>query len=201
MTFAGDGRPVQGYPLTPTHQGTVGRGGGGSGKGGGSSAVPVLLAAIAIVIIIVAGGIFLAMWFVGQLGGGDKDVTDVFESEVTVAEDGHFRYVLLTNWEPRATVTVTAVSTSGAPFDVFLMDEGQYMNTYGNTSTGSFSAVHRWENVTDLADTVALRDVDAPLYLVIDNTDNPLLPGDAVPEGVLTVTLRTETTYTVEQIY
>ena len=196
-----DSQPVHGYPMAPTVHGPRAQEGGGDKKAGSSSLTPVLLAAIAIVVVIVAGGILLAVWFFGQLESSAEDETYEFETEVIVAEDGHFRHTLMEDWGDTATVNISVQSLSGDNCDIYIMDEDQYESAYGNATTGSFSAIYKWENLTSMEEVIVFQSTRPFLYLVVDNTDNPLTPSDAVPDGTITVALRVVTTYHWEAVF
>jgi hypothetical protein len=146
---------------------------------------------IAVVIILT---LLLLVWAIGTLPTLDEpDDPIVFETEVIIADGGHFRHTLIDSWSGRQDVTVTITSLTGGPFDVYIMDVDQYENAYGNDTTGSFSFLFRAENVTQFDFTEELETQEWELIIIVDNTDNPLLAEDATPVGTISVQVRTET--------
>ncbi len=176
-------RPVQEYAYPPYSQS---RQAPPAPKQGMS---PGLIIAIVLVVVLVVVGIAVALFlsFIGTIQDETWEDTEDFQSDVHIAEGGHFRYVLTEFWQDELEVNMTISSLEGGRFDVYIMDGDQYENAYGNASTGAFSAVARWQNVTNVLDLLAYEDVEGPLYLVVDNARMDHVPGSAHPSGPIHV--------------
>ena len=144
-----------------------------------------------IVVVLVIGALGLAVIFslMADLGGdGWEDTRDV-SREVLIEEGGHFRLLLSDSWGSQLLVNMSVRQLDGSRFDVYIMDSDQYENAYGNLSSGAFSTLARWQNVSALSDSVSIDDPRGPISLVVDNVDMPLVPGSTVPEGPIEVAL------------
>ncbi len=157
-----------------------------TGTGGRKGKVPswVVIIVLVIIVMIALAGFFISMLFSGLDTGPD---VRRFDDQVLVDDGGHFRHTIMDGWSGPDQVTLNISSITGGRFDVYIMDGDQYENTYGNQSTGAFSAVARYENVTFVDDELELESHQLPFFLVIDNRDYQLTPGDAVPTGVIEV--------------
>jgi len=138
---------------------------------------------LVVVLVVVAIAVFLFLSFISTIGDESWEDTEDFESDVQIAEGGHFRFVLTEFWQDELEVNLTVSLLAGGRFDVYIMDGDQYENAYGNASTGAFSALARWQNVTNVLDLVTYQDVEGPLYLVVDNVGMDHVPGSARPSG------------------
>ena len=113
--------------------------------------------------------------------------TQEYETEVIIAEGGHYKYALDWVYYEELEVELEISSSDNKNFDVYIMDNDQYENAYEQNDTIiAFSAYFSKENVTKVDEKV-----DLPAryfyYLVIDNKDTPLTPNDATPDGVITL--------------
>ncbi len=160
-----------------------------------SSSINTVLVVL-LVVILVGAGLFMAFFlFIGSFGGDPWEENMDFEQEVFIQEEGHFRYFLADPWEERVEVNFTITLTGGGPFDVYIMDQEQYDNSYGNTSTGSFSSTFSWHNVTVVHDVIELENIRTQYFLVVDNTDMSFLPENARPEGPVSMDVEIHVTY------
>jgi hypothetical protein len=151
---------------------------------------------VLLVVIVVGAGLFMAFFFfIGSMGDDTWEENMDFESEVFIAEEGHYRHFISDSWEERVEVNFTVSLTGGGPFDVYIMDQEQYDNSYGNMSTGSFSSTFSWENVSVVHDVVELENTRTMYYLVIDNTEMSFLPDSAQPEGPVSMDVEIHATY------
>ncbi|GEM_PF-6658418 len=81
--------------------------------------------------------------------------------------------------------------------DLLIMTRSDYYSYLGNT-TSTFSAEKKYLNITDLHKEIPLPySAAVDLYLVIDNTDIPLLPDDAPPQDNLRLQIHVETNWDV----
>ncbi len=159
-----------------------------------SSATNTVL--IVLLVVIVLGAVlFMAFFFISSWSGEPWEETMDFEQEVFIQEEGHFRHFIADSWEERVEVNFTMTLTGGGPFDIYIMDQEQYDNSYGNMSTGSFSSTFSWQNVTVVHDVIELEDTRTEYYLVIDNTDVSFLPESAKPEGPISMDVELHVTY------
>ncbi len=158
----------------------------------GTAMVVVLIVVVMIIIGIIAIAIMFTL--IADIGGDGWEDTRRFSTDVIIDEGGHFRFLLSDNWESELVVNMSLVRLNGSRYDVYIMDLNQYENAYGNQSTGAFSALAKWQNVTTFADSVSLDDPQDAIYLVIDNVDMPHVPGNAVPVGPVHVEIELEIT-------
>lgn len=184
-------RPIQEYPYPPYSQPQRAP---PPQKQGMS---PGLIVAIVLVVVLVVVGIaaFMFFSFLSSIQDEPWEDTQDFESDVEIAEGGHFRYTLTQFWQEEMEVNLTVSLLQGASFDVYIMDGDQYENAYGNASTGAFSAVDRWQNVTNVYDIVTYEEVEGPLYLVVDNVRMAHVAGSAHPTGPIHVELELHLVY------
>ena len=158
----------------------------------GTSTVLIVM----LVVILVGAGLFMTFFFfIGSFEGEPWEETTDFETEVFIADEGHFRHFIADSWEERVEVNFNITLSSGGPIDVYIMDQEQYDNTYGNMSTGSFSSTFSWENVSLVSDVIELENTRTEYYLVIDNTDMSFLPDSATPEGPVTLDVEVHITF------
>ena len=157
---------------------------------------PIVIAVIIIVVIIVMGIIAMMVFvsMISSIDGEPWEETDTFEDDVYIDEGGHWRYVLTAGWSVEFQVNITIGSMEGGPFDVYIMTANQYENAYGNASTGAFSATFTWQNVSSVIDMSLIEEPRDMYYLVVDNVDMPHVPGNAVPEGPIQVSIELEMT-------
>jgi hypothetical protein len=146
-----------------------------------------------VIVVVVILGLVLLVWLASTIDLDGTDDPVVFESDVVIAVDGHFRHTLVDSWSGPVDARLNVTSIEGGRFDVYIMDREQYENAYGNETTGSFSFLFRAENVTRWEFAEELDAQDQEIYCVIDNMDNPLLQGDATPVGPITVHIRMST--------
>jgi hypothetical protein len=185
------GPPVQQYvppsPYSqPSHEAR-------SGKKGPSTALVVILIIVIFVVLGILGMVFLFS-LVANLDGEPWENSREFETEVHIEDGGHFRYLLSDAWEDELEVNMTLGLLNGSRFDVYIMDRQQYMNAYGNESTGAFSALFSWQNVSAVRDLVTMERRDVEYYIIIDNMDMAHVPGSATPEGPIHVEMFLEIT-------
>ena len=160
-----------------------------------SSATNTVLIVL-LVVILVGAGLFMAFFlFIGSIPGDPWEENMDFEQEVFIQEEGHFRHFIAGSWEERVEVNFTITLTWGGPYDVYIMDQEQYDNSYGNMSTGSFSSTFAWENVTVVHDVIELENTRTEYYMVIDNTDKSFLLDSARPEGPISMDVEVHVTY------
>ncbi len=158
-----------------------------------STAVVVVI--IIVVMIVLAIGAFAFMIFIiGDIAGNGWEDTRTFSTDVIIEDGGHFRYLLSDNSEDELVINLSLRQLNGSRYDVYIMDNNQYENAYGNESTGAFSALLRWQNVSTFADSVSLEDPGGPIWMVVDNVQMPHVPGNAVPQGPIHVEMDLEMT-------
>lgn len=162
------------------------------------STTNTVLVVILVVILVVAGLFVAFFFFMGSFVGEPWEETMDFDQEVFIQEEGHFRHFIADSWEERVEVNFNITLTGGGPYDVYIMDQEQYDNSYGNLSTGSFSTTFSWENVTVIHDVIELENTRTAYYLVIDNTDMSFLPESAKPEGPISMDVEVHITYLYE---
>ncbi len=150
---------------------------------------------VLLVVIVLGAGLFMAFFFISSWSVEPWEDTMDFEQEVFIQEEGHFRHIIADSWEERVEVNFTITLTGGGPYDIYIMDQEQYDNTYGNMSTGSFSSTFSWENVTVVHDVIELEDIRTEYYLIIDNTDMSFLPDSAQPAGPVSMDVELHVTY------
>jgi hypothetical protein len=157
---------------------------------------PMVIAVIIIVVIVVMGIIAMLAFvsMIASIDGEPWEETDTFESDVYIDEGGHFRYELTDGWSDEFQANITIGSMEGGPFDVYIMTTNEYENAYGNASTGAFSATFKWQNMSSVIDMVLFESLGETYYLVVDNVDMPHVPGNAVPEGPIRVSIELEMT-------
>ena len=131
---------------------------------------------------------------------GSEERTETYSSEATIGEGGHFRYTLGGSYYDELEVAIEISSHNASYFDIYIMDEDQYENSYGifKDDENSFSATYMNENVTFMNDTVTLPELpryDNNYYLVIDNRETSLTPDDADPKGTINVSMKITETY------
>ncbi len=150
-------------------------------KGMTTAAVVILI----IVVMIVIGIIALAFIFslVADIDGDPWEETREFETEVHIEDGGHFRFLLSDSWGDELEVNLTIGLLNGSKFDVYIMDGQQYWNAYGNESTGAFSALFSWNNVSAVRDMVTIESLNDDYFLIVDNVEMSHVPGSAIPEG------------------
>lgn len=155
----------------------------------------VIVVIIIVIMVLLAIGFFAFMVFmVGDIAGGGWEDTRTFSTDVLIEDGGHFRYLLSANWEDELIVNLSLRQLNGSRYDVYIMDDNQYENAYGNSSTGAFSTLLKWQNVSTFADSASLEDPGGPIWLVIDNEHMPHVPGNAVPQGPIHVEVDLEIT-------
>jgi hypothetical protein len=182
--------PVQHYvPQSPYYQ-TQGQP--PPERKGMSTAMGVILIIVVLVVIGILGLAFMYS-LVSDLGDPWED-TRRFQDDVYIKEDGHFRVLLSDSWEDELVVNLTIGLLNGSRYDVYIMNSFQYENAYGNTSTGAFSSLFEWQNVTSVTDSITLEMPQDVVYLVVDNEDMPHVPGSAAPEDTIHVELDLEIT-------
>jgi len=152
---------------------------------------------VVLLVVIMVGAVLLMafFFFIGSLEGEPWEETTDFDQEVFIQEEGHFRQFIAGSWEERVQVNFTVILTGGGPYDVYIMDQDQYDNSYGNMSTGSFSSTFSWENVTVVHDVIELENTRTEFYLVIDNTDMSFLPESAKTEGPISMDVEVHVTF------
>ncbi len=171
----------------------------GSGDGqpeGSKKGKPTSLIIVAVVLVMIGIAVVLGfVFFMSMIGSDSWDEERDFHSDVYIEEGGHFRYVLSESWEERVEVNITISTLEGGSFDLYIMDADQYENAYGNSSTGSFSAIHSFQNVSAQHISLELEDTRTIYYLVIDNSHMPHVPGSTSPVGPISVDADIHVTY------
>jgi hypothetical protein len=152
---------------------------------------PAIIIVVVVVAILFVMIIAALLWIsaIDNIGSEPWEETDEFEDEVYIDQEGHFRYLLTDDWADEFQVNLTIQSLDGGPFDVYIMTWNQYANAYSNSSSGAFSAMFMWKNVTSVRDIVVIESPMEPLYLVVDNKRMAYVPDDADPEGIIQVRL------------
>lgn len=179
ISFGGQGPPPQ-YPQRSTT----------GGKPGGTNVAVIVVIVVVIVAMLVLGAIFFLFSFLGGIDGEPWEERVVYETEAHIEDGGHFRYTIAQSWEEEVEVNISVTLLNGTRFDVYIMDEDQYRNAYGNESTGSFASTFSWQNVSVVSDMVVLRDTRSTFYLIVDNVDMPQVPGSTTPEGPISVDIQ-----------
>lgn len=131
------------------------------------------------------------MLFMGmQVMDGMED-TQTFSTDLLVADGGHYKHTLGEYRCNGLTIELNVSSDDERKFDLYIMNRDEYANAYGrdNTSIMSFSTLYSGENVSNIREKIELPQDCRACYLIIDNRDTPLTPGDAVPDGSINVSL------------
>ena len=139
-----------------------------------------------IVVFIVASAAIGAGFFYSMMSSLDQSGTnDLFTGNVTLSTGAHFK---VSNGWSGSKIWIFMNVTSGSNIDVYLMNTPQYDGTYGNYTAAIFSATSVWENVDTLSQTYEFQNTYiTDLFVVFDNTDNPLRSTDAVPTGTVEI--------------
>jgi len=168
-------------------------------KGMSTAAIVILIIVVMVVIGIIAVAVMFAM--VSNIGGEPWEETRNFETEVHIEDGGHFRYLLSNTWEDEMVVNFTIGHINGSSYDVYIMDGGQYDNAYGNQSTGAFSAMFSWQDVSNVMGSAVIDSPEGPYYLVVDNVDMSHVPGSATPDGPIHVEVDLDITSRFEDVW
>lgn len=125
----------------------------------------------------------------------DEETTKTFNSEVYIAEGGHFKYTAGYFWD-EIEIILNITLKEGTSFDVYIMDEDQYENAYDNSNTSilAFSTLYAKENITKLDDTIHINEHDNELYIVMDNRNTTITPNDATPTGTIILDVKIKIT-------
>lgn len=165
--------------------------------------VIIIVMTILVLGIILAGAI---LPFIFWPPGDWEDVTVTpRDFSATIADGGNygFRIEIYSKME----ITLSATSENGKLFDVYLMDENQYLAAYSkqtNLSQMAFSTMYSKENVSAIdSDSIEITCNYSCMeyYLVIDNRDTPLTLNDATPTGTIIVDVDLTMTETHEYYY
>lgn len=142
-----------------------------------------------IVVFIIASAAIGAGFFYSMMSSFNQSGTnDLFNGNVTLSQGAHFK---VSNGWSGSKIWIFMNVTSGSNIDVYLMNTPQYDGTYGNYTPAIFSATSAWENVDMLSQTYEFQNVYmTDLFVVFDNTDNPLRGSDAVPNGTVEIEAR-----------
>jgi len=156
---------------------------------------PAWVWAIIVVVIIIVVMFVLAIFSFISLFGPTED-TETRDFDVIVADGGHYRYTLGYFYNEDVELDLDIDLVNGSNFDVYIMDKDQYESAYGKESELflAFAAIHSHENVGSLSEKISVPSGDGELYLVIDNSDNPLSEYDADPQGPVFVHVEIEVT-------
>jgi hypothetical protein len=156
----------------------------------GMSPVMIIVIIIVVIVALLVIAAILFFSFISDIGGEPWEETNTFETEVYVQDGGHYRYALVVGWEDELTVNLSLTQLEGGPYDVYIMDWNQYENAYGNWSTGGFSSIASWQDVTTFSESVTLElPGGRDYYVVIDNAEMDHVPGDTAPDGDIHVDL------------
>jgi hypothetical protein len=122
--------------------------------------------------------------------------TQTYSFDVKIAENGHYKYTLGFYYYEDIDVILDIHLLNGSNFDVYIMNDDQYESVYGseNDSVLAFATIYSMENVNSLSDEITVPSNEWELYLVIDNSANPLSENDAEPEGPIEVQVKIEIT-------
>jgi hypothetical protein len=151
---------------------------------------------VAVVLVMIGIAVVLGfLYFISTIGSDSWEEERDFHSDVYIEEGGHFRYMLSESWEERVEVNITISTLEGGSFDLYIMDADQYENAYGNSSSGSFSSIHSFQNVSAQHVSLELDDPRTIYYLVIDNSHMPHVPGSTSPVGHISVDADIHVTY------
>ncbi|WP_455393315.1 hypothetical protein [[Eubacterium] cellulosolvens] len=151
-----------------------------------------IVAVVVIIIILIIIGFFGFLYSITTYEPDDETID--YYSEVIITDGGHFRYSLDEGWYEEMEVKMDISSKDGKYFDVYIMDEDQYQNTYENQTVLSFASFYSMENITSVKDTVDLPARATDFYLVIDNRDTAITLNDASPDGTITLEMDLEVT-------
>jgi hypothetical protein len=156
------------------------------------SKLGIIIVAIIVIFffIMIVGSIILFSAFDNEWDTSEYSTTAIISS------GGHFKYRLEDVYFDEMEIELKIYSEDYQYFDVYIMDEDQYDNYYGNENLSriAFSAIFIQENITQLEDKVKFSDTGSyrEYYLIIDNSDNPITQNDAVPYGVVNVNVELE---------
>lgn len=163
----------------------------GADAGKGKKKLPEWALAVIIVVVVVSIVSATMVYAIAKLPHQDNTTTDRRHLEAAIASGGHYKTAVAYSYEDYAELTIGLFSSGGKKVDVFIMESDQYDDAYGHyTNETVFSAAKMWKNTASL-NVTAYKDYSPArtLYLVVDNTDLPLLGDDAVPSGTATVTI------------
>ena len=149
--------------------------------------------AIAFVVVIAAIIAGAATFFIMQ---ATKTTQRQTHTDVIIVNGGHYAQPL-SSYSTKTTYSITISATNGSKIDAYIMTGNQYFQAYQlNNTTQSFAALESHENVNQAQFTYVLdQSMDGymmmygEVYLVLDNRDLALTPGDAVPQGDASVSL------------
>ena len=110
----------------------------------GTPTAVVIVAIIVVMVVIGIIGVAVMFAMLGDIGGNGWEDSRDFSTDVLIEDGGHFRFLLSDNWEDELVVNMSLRQLNGTRYDVYVMDDNQYENAYGNQSTGSFSTMARW---------------------------------------------------------
>jgi len=147
----------------------------------------VIIIVVVVLIIAFASIAYTISTFTGLV---PRSSTETQSYKVIIGTDSFYKYTISNYYSSAQEIELNASSNGSWNFDVYIMTGDQFDNSYGNLNRSSFafSALYEKENISRMSGKISLPvgNGDA-LYLVIDNTDNPLSTKDAVPKGQITV--------------
>lgn len=171
-------------------------------QGGSKEGKSPSLTMVAVILVIIGiGAAFAFIYFISTIGSEPWEEDRDFHSDVYIEEGGHFRFLVTESWEERVEANITVSTLEGGYFDLYIMDADQYDNAYGNSSTGSFSAIHSFQNVSAQHVSFELVNTRTIYYLVIDNSDMPHVPGSTSPAGHISVDADIHITYFYDAVW
>jgi len=148
---------------------------------------------LVVVIVIFIAAVFIVVALVASMIGDTSSEEEWSqEFDVVIEKDGHYRYTIEHYYYDELEVELKIDLVNGSSYDVYIMDEDQYENSYGEegTGTGSFAYIYSWEKVNDLDEDFKIDSgYGGPIYLVIDNEHSELTANDADPQGAISVSV------------
>ncbi|MBI5000256.1 MAG: hypothetical protein HZB92_01835 [Euryarchaeota archaeon] len=117
-------------------------------------------------------------------------------TDVMIISGGYYAEPL-SSYSTRTTYSITVSAANGSKIDAYIMTGDQYLQAYQlNNTTQSFAALESHENINQAQFTFVLDQsmggfmmMYGQVYLVLDNRDFQLTPGDAAPQGDVSVSL------------
>ena len=158
----------------------------------GAPAWAWVLIIVIILVVIMFVSAFIA--YVSLFEPTEDSETQSFD--VIISENGHYKYTLGYFYYEEMDVGLDIDLINGSSFDVYIMTNDQYESVYGSEddSVLAFASIYSKEDIKSLSEDINVPSGEGELYLVIDNSVNPLSDNDADPEGTINVHVDIETT-------
>jgi hypothetical protein len=152
------------------------------------------IAIVALVVVFLMAAVPFMLILSSLSSWDNAEWSDVaFDDEVILATGGNFR--VLANWGATSSVHIFMNVTEGSAVDIYIMTDDQFESTYPVATPSAFSSLYEWEGVTELDEDYEVDDPSQSFYVIVDNVDNPLRPGDAVPSGCVELELKVVTNH------